>query len=76
MRTVFETSEIEMSGVAGTGKARLNLVTSDIQEAIAGVEIIFIPLPGFAITPLRTDFGPSPGGRPNCVDHPRNLGGT
>ena len=51
IRTVFKTREIEMSGVAGHGKARLNLVTSDIREAIEDVEIIFIPLPGFAVTP-------------------------
>lgn len=58
MRTVFETREIEMSGVAGTGKARLNLVTSDIREAIADVEIIFIPLPGFAVTPYAKIMAP------------------
>ncbi len=58
MRTVFETREIEMSGVAGTGKARLNLVTSDIREAIEGVEIIFIPLPGFAVTPYAQILAP------------------
>ena len=58
MRTVFETCEIEMSGVAGTGKARLNLVTSDIREAIEGVEIIFIPLPGFAVTPYAQILAP------------------
>jgi opine dehydrogenase len=58
MKTVFETREIEMSGVAGTGKARLNLVTSDIREAIAGVEIIFIPLPGFAVTPYAKILAP------------------
>ncbi len=58
MRTVFETHEIEMSGVAGTGKARLNLVTSDIKEAVEGVEIIFIPLPGFAVTPYAQILAP------------------
>ena len=40
MRTVFETGEIEMSGVAGSGKARLNMVTSDIAQAVAGVEVL------------------------------------
>ncbi len=48
MQKVFEGREIEMTGVAGHGKARLNLVTSDIVEAIEDVEVIFIPLPGFA----------------------------
>jgi opine dehydrogenase len=49
MRQVFETREIEMTGVAGSGTARLNMVTSDIQQAVENVEIIFIPLPGFAV---------------------------
>ena len=58
MRTVFETREIEMSGVAGTGKARLNLVTTDIHEAIEKVEVVFIPLPGFAVSPYGEMLAP------------------
>jgi opine dehydrogenase len=49
MRQVFETREIEMTGVAGSGIARLNMVTSEIHKAVENVEIIFIPLPGFAV---------------------------
>jgi opine dehydrogenase len=49
MRQVFETREIEMTGVAGSGTARLNMVTSEIHKAVENVEIIFIPLPGFAV---------------------------
>ncbi len=49
MRKVFETREIEMSGVAGAGIARLNIVTTDISEAVEDVEVVFIPLPGFTI---------------------------
>jgi opine dehydrogenase len=48
MRQVFETREIEMTGVAGGGTAGLNMVTSEIERAVENVEIIFIPLPGFA----------------------------
>jgi len=51
MSSVFETREIEMSGVAGSGKARLNMVTSEIREAVEGVEVIFMPLPGFTVSP-------------------------
>jgi len=50
MKKVFETREIEMSGVAGNGIARLNLVTTDIREAVEGAEVVFIPLPGFAVS--------------------------
>jgi len=49
MRKVFETREIEMSGVAGAGIGRLNIVTTDISEAVEDVEVVFIPLPGFTI---------------------------
>ena len=49
MQGVFKTKIIEMSGVAGSGKAKLNMVTSDIAQAIKGVEVIFLPLPGFVI---------------------------
>jgi opine dehydrogenase len=58
MRGVFETQEIEISGVAGAGRARLNRVTTDIREAVEGVEIIFIPLPGFAISPYAEILAP------------------
>jgi opine dehydrogenase len=50
MRKVFETREIEMSGIAGSGIAKLNLVTTNICEAIENVEIIFLPLPGFTVS--------------------------
>jgi len=50
MQTVFDTGEIEMTGVAGQGKAKLNLVTTDIAAAIRDVEVIFIILPGFTIS--------------------------
>ncbi|NOY07738.1 MAG: dehydrogenase [Spirochaetes bacterium] len=49
MDKVFKSRQIEISGVAGQGKAQLNLVTTDIKKAIEDVEIIFIPLPGFVI---------------------------
>lgn len=58
MHTVFETGEIEMSGVAGSGKARLNLVTSDIQRAVEDVEVIFMPLPGFTVGPYAELLAP------------------
>ena len=44
MQTVFDTGEIEMTGVAGQGTAKLNLVTTDLAAAIRDVEIIFIVL--------------------------------
>ncbi len=50
MRKVFETREIEMSGIAGSGIAKLNLVTTNIRAAIEDVEVVFLPLPGFTVS--------------------------
>jgi opine dehydrogenase len=50
MQKVFDTGEIEMTGVAAHGKAKLNLVTTDLAAAIRDVEVIFIILPGFTIS--------------------------
>lgn len=58
MQRVFETHEIEMSGVAGSGKARLARVTSDIEAAVDDVAVIFIPLPGFAVSPYAKLLAP------------------
>lgn len=58
MRTVFETQEIEISGVAGSGTAKLNMVTSDINKAIKDVEVIFMPLPGFTVAPYAKLLAP------------------
>lgn len=49
MSSVFDTGIIEMTGVAGSGSAKLNRVTTDIQLAVEDAEVIFIPLPGFVI---------------------------
>ena len=50
MRGVFETRQIEMTGVAGSGVATLHMVTSDIHSAVQDVDVIFIPLPGFTVS--------------------------
>lgn len=58
VRHVLDKQEIEFEGVSGEGVARLNLVTTDVGEAVDGVEIIFIPLPGFAVGPYAKLLAP------------------
>ncbi len=58
MREVFRTHQIEISGVAGDGRGELNLVTTDIREAVKEVEVIFIPIPGFAVSPYAQILAP------------------
>jgi opine dehydrogenase len=58
MQKVFDTGEIEMTGVAGQGTAKLNLVTTDLAAAIRDVEVIFIILPGFTIAAYAKRLAP------------------
>ncbi|MCQ4636291.1 NAD/NADP octopine/nopaline dehydrogenase family protein [Anaerovorax odorimutans] len=47
LRNLFETREITLEGFI-KGKAKIDLITTDIAEAIEDVEIMFIPLPASA----------------------------
>ena len=58
MHTVFESKCIEMSGAAGSGKAVLNMVTSDIEAAVRDAEVVFIPLPGFTVASYAEKLAP------------------
>ena len=48
MTKVFDEKEIKMTGVLGEGTAKISVVTSDIKEAIDGVELIILAVPAFA----------------------------
>lgn len=48
MKTVFENKEIKMNGACGDGIAKLDLVTTDLGEAIEGVDTILLAVPAFA----------------------------
>lgn len=48
LKKVFETREIELSGAAGSGIAKLEMVTSNLEEALAGVTYILVAVPAFA----------------------------
>jgi opine dehydrogenase len=47
MRIVFDTREIEYSGILGEGKVKLELVSSDLGQTIKGAEVIIIAAPAF-----------------------------
>jgi opine dehydrogenase len=47
MRIVFDTREIEYSGVLGEGKVKLELVGSDLGQTVKGADIIIIAAPAF-----------------------------
>jgi opine dehydrogenase len=49
---------IEISGEAGNGFARLNMITTDIQKAIKDVDIIIIGGSAFAHEPFSKALGP------------------
>ena len=49
---------IEVKGVASTGFARLNMVTSDLAEAVKGVDMILVGAPAFAHEPYSRALAP------------------
>lgn len=73
MQQVFETRRIEMSGVAGSGTATLNRVTTDIRAAVEGTEVVFIPLPGFTISAYARILAPVLTSRQMVVIMPGTL---
>lgn len=58
VRQVIESKEIEIELMSGKDTARLNLVTTEVSDAINGVEIVIIPLPGFAVGPYAKLLAP------------------
>ncbi|MEW5921361.1 MAG: NAD/NADP octopine/nopaline dehydrogenase family protein [Bacillota bacterium] len=44
---ILKSGEIVISGVAREGKAKINLVTTDIAEALYGVELVLLCVPSF-----------------------------
>lgn len=48
IKKVFDTHEITMTGAAGNATVKIDMVTSDLQEAIQDVEFIFVAVPAFA----------------------------
>ncbi len=44
---VLRTKEVRTEGISGEGVAKLNLATTDIQQAIKDVEVIFVVTPAF-----------------------------
>ena len=73
MKVVFDTRQIEMSGVAGNAMATLDLVTSDIAEAVAEAEVVFIPLPGFTVSAYGRLLAPHLNSRHTVVIMPGTL---
>lgn len=48
IRTLRERPEIELLGDIVAGRFRLERVTCDLREAVAGAEVLFLPVPAFA----------------------------
>jgi opine dehydrogenase len=44
---ILNSGEITISGVAREGKAKINLITTDIAEALHGVELVILCVPSF-----------------------------
>jgi opine dehydrogenase len=58
IRPLRETPEIELTGSIVSGRARLSQVTTDIGAAVAGAEILLLPVPAFAHDTYARMLGP------------------
>ena len=58
LRIIERKGGIEISGEAGNGFARLNMITTDIHKAIKGVDIIIIGGSAYAHEPLSKALAP------------------
>jgi len=55
---LFETKTVQVEGFGRTGKAKIDLVTKDLGEAVKGARIIFSPSPAFSQEELAERLGP------------------
>jgi opine dehydrogenase len=58
LRAIEKKGGIEMSGEAGNGFARLNMITTDLKEAIKGVDFIIIGGSAYAHEPFSQALAP------------------
>ena len=58
LRAIEKKGGIEISGETGNGFARLNMITTDLKEAVKGVNIIIIGGSAFAHEPLSRELAP------------------
>lgn len=52
IESILERGGIEITGDAGEGFAKLNTVTTDVEEAVKGVDIVLIMVPAFGHKPF------------------------
>lgn len=71
---IEQNNEIEITGVARTGVAKIAKVTTDIKEAIEGVELINIPIPAFGQENFYKAMAPHLEDGQIIVTHPGNYG--
>jgi len=71
---VIESGEIEATGVARTGVAKLNKATTDIEEAVEGADVINIVTPAFAHETFYTRLAPHLEDGQIVVTHTGNYG--
>ena len=55
---LFETRTVQVEGFGRTGKAKIDLVTKDLGEAVKGARIIFSPSPAFSQEEIAERLGP------------------
>ncbi len=70
----LKTGEIEVKGLYGEGIAKVELATTDIAEAITGVEYILIVVPAFGHAPIAELLSPHLKSGQSLILFPGNFG--
>lgn len=58
MQSVFDTGKINYKGAIGTGTAEIAKVTSDLQDAVNGADVILVMVPAFVHSLLAKKLAP------------------
>lgn len=73
IKKVFDTHEITLAGAAGNATVKIDMVTSDLREAIQDVEFIFVAVPAFAHDVYARALAELVHPRPDCYGDARYL---
>lgn len=67
---------IQLEGVSKTGFAKLDVITTDVAEAVAGAEVIFVVLPAFAHAYIAEQLAPCLRDGQTVIVCPGSTGGA
>jgi opine dehydrogenase len=73
---IRENGGLELTGAAGEGTARVALLTSDLEEAVTGADLVMLTVPGTALPDYAARLAGLLGDRQPVLLNPGQTGGT